>query len=358
MGEVHDAVADVDDLGALGIRQRVVARHRVDDGQTRLAHRCGNGEAPACDRRQVVQPGFDERVERHRKPLAGSQVQRSRLHRAAELEREERVPARELVHVMQDRAGGHPAEPKLEQALDGAEAERGQVEAVEAIGGPVEAERRRRRARRPLREQQADGLFPEASRSEGEHRRGGPVEPLHVVDGDDERRGACHGAQRGEGGERDGLLIRRRAGVGDEQRRLERAPLRVREVLQHLGVGAEQVAERRVREARLRLGGTCGDRPHARCLRTSDRRLPQRRLADARLAGDQQRAGPRPIEEPLHDLQLLVPSDELGLHGGGGRAYPGTIRAIRRRRRTRRCGRRRSPGGRACTSRTCPCRAR
>ena len=358
MGEAHDAVADVDDLGALGLRQRVVARHRVNDGQGRLAHRCGDREGAARDRRQVVQPGFDERVERHRQPLAGLQVQRSRLHRAPELEREERVPARELVHVMEDRAGGHPAEPELQQALDGAEAERGQVEAIEAIGGPVEAERRRRGARRPLREQEADGLVRQAPCREGEHRRGGPVEPLHVVDGDDERRGARQRAQRGQGGERDGLLVRRRAGIRDEQRRLERAPLRGGEVVQRLGVGAEQVAERRVREARLRLGGTGGDRPHARRLRACDRRLPQRRLADARLARDEQRSRARPVEEPLHELQLLVPSDELGLHGGGGRAYPGSIRATRGPRRTRRCARRRSPDGRARTSRACPCRPR
>ena len=308
--------------------------------------------------RQVAQPGFDERVERHRKPLAGLQAQRSRLHRAAELQREERVPARELVHVMEDRAGGHPAEPELQQALDGAEAERGQVEAVEAIGGPVEAERRRRRAGGSLREQQGDRLVGQAPRSEGEHRGGGPVEPLHVVDGDDERRGARQGAQRGQGRERDGLLVRRRAGVGDEQRGLERAPLRGGEVLQRLGVRAEQVAERGVGEARLRLGGTRGDRPHARGLGSSDRRPPERRLADPRLARDQQRARSRPFEEPLHALQLLVPSDELGLHGGGGRAYPGTIRATRGRPRTRRCARRRRPGAPACTTPACPCTAR
>ena len=245
---------------------------------------------------------------------------------------------------MEDRAGGHPAEPELQQALDGAEAERGQVEAVEAIGGPVEAERRGRRAGGSLREQQGDRLVGQAPRREGEHRGGGPVEPLHVVDGDDERRGARQGAQRGQGGERDGLLVRRRAGVGDEQRGLERAPLRGGEVVQRLGVGAEQVAERGVGEARLRLGGTRGDRPHARGLGASDRRPPERRLADPRLARDQQRARSRPLEEPLHALQLLVPSDELGLHGGGGRAYPGTIRATRGRPRTRRCARRRSAG--------------
>ena len=71
MGEAHDAVADVDDLGALGLRQRIVAGHRVHDRQRRLAHRGGHREGAARGRRQAVQPGADERVERHRQPLAG-----------------------------------------------------------------------------------------------------------------------------------------------------------------------------------------------------------------------------------------------------------------------------------------------
>ena len=112
--------------------------------------------------------------------------------------------------------------------------------------------------------------------------------------------------------------------LGQEEGYFERAALRAGEVLQHLGVGAEEVTQGSVGEARLRLGGARGDHAHARRLRAAHRRLPQRRLADACLARDEQRPSTRgdSLEEPLHALQLLVSSDELGLHGGGGRAYP------------------------------------
>ena len=227
---------------------------------------------------------------------------------------------------MKHRAGGDPAEPALEEALDGAEAERGQDEVVEAIAGrcPVEVERRLRRARGPLRKQQADRLVGQAPGGEAEHRRARPVEPLHVVDGDDERCRPSQRPQPGQRGERDGLLVGLLVALGQEEGDLERAALRAGEVLQHLGVGAEEVAERSMGEARLRLGRTRGDHPHARRLRAAHRRLPQRRLADACLARDEQRPPTRGdrLEEPLHALQLLVSSDELGLHGGGGRAYP------------------------------------
>ena len=45
VGEAHDAVADGDDLGALGLRQHIVAGHRVHDRERRLGHRGGHGEA-------------------------------------------------------------------------------------------------------------------------------------------------------------------------------------------------------------------------------------------------------------------------------------------------------------------------
>ena len=227
---------------------------------------------------------------------------------------------------MEHRAGGDPAEPALQEALDGAEAERGQDEVVEAIAGrrPVEVERRLRLARGALREQQADRLVGQAPGGEAEHRRARPVEPLHVVDGDDE---GCRPGQRpqpGQRGEGDGLLVGLLAALGQEEGYFERAALRAGEVLQHLGVGAEEVTQGSVGEARLRLGGARGDHAHARRLRAAHRRLPQRRLADACLARDEQRPSTRGdgLEEPLHALQLLVSSDELGLHGGGGRAYP------------------------------------
>ena len=364
MGEAHDPVADGDDLGALGLGQRAVAGHRVDDRERRLAHRRGHGEAAACGGREAAEAGAHERLERHGQPLARLQVQRPGLHRAAQLEREERVPAGQLVHVMEDRARGHPVESALQEALHGAEAERGKGEALEAIGGgrTVEVQRGRRLPRRAQREQQADAVVRQPPRGEGEHCRRGPVEPLHVVDSHDERRRTGEHPQRGQRGERDGLRVGcLPAAVGHQEGDLERVPQWAGKLVQEFGTGAEEVSERRVGEAGLRLGRARRDRLQTRLGRAGQGRLPQRRLADARLAFDQQR--PRALgdglEEPLHAQQLLVPSDELDLHGCGGRPYSGAgIRAIPGRRHTRRCARRRSRAGRACTTRACPCRSR
>ena len=272
-----------------------------------------------------MQPGVDERLERDREPLAGLQVQRSRLHGAPELQREERVPARELVDLEEHRAGRDPAEPALQDALDGADAERAEHEVVEAIAREraIEVERGGRRARGPLRDQQGDRLIGQSPHGEAEHRRARPVEPLHVVDRHHERRRAGERAQRRQRGERDGLLVGLVVVLRHAEGDLERAALRAGELVEHRRVGAQEVAERGVGEARLRLGGPGGDGSHARHPRTVHRRLPQRRLPHARLARDQQRPHARRhgLHEALHASQLIVSTAELGLHGDGGRAY-------------------------------------
>ncbi len=93
MGEAHGAFVDVDDLGTLGVGQGVVAGDSGHDLQRRLGHRRRDREAASRGGRKAVEAGTDEGVERHRQPLTRFQVQRSGLHRAPELEREERISA-------------------------------------------------------------------------------------------------------------------------------------------------------------------------------------------------------------------------------------------------------------------------
>ena len=317
--EVDHAVADVDDLHILGGGERAGSGDGVHHRQGGLPHRRRHGETAAGRGREAAQTGADERLERHREPLAGPQVERSRLHRPPELEGEERVPARELVDVQELRARGDPAEPPVQEALDGAEAQRSEDEAVEAMAGrrPVEVERHRRLARGPLRDEQADRLVPQAPGGEAEHRRARGVEPLHVVDGDHERRLPGQHPHRGERGEGDGALVGLLGPLGDEEGDLQRTALRAGELLQHLRVGAEEIPERGVGEARLGLGGPRGDDRVAGRTGGIDRRLPEGGLADAGFARDEERPRARgcALQEPLHALELLVPSDELGLHG-------------------------------------------
>ena len=175
-------------------------------------------------------------------------------------------------------------------------------------------------------------LVGEAPRREGEHRGGGPVEPLHVVDGDDERRrrGRARAARpawrarrpagpaaRRASATSSAISSARRCGAGRSSSASGWAPSR-----SPSAAWAKLVSASVGRAAITRMPAAS---------RAPERRLPQRRLADARLARDQQRSrAPRHgFEEPLHALQLLVPSDELGLHGGGGRAYPDAVRSGR-----------------------------
>ena len=271
MGEAHDPVADVDDLGALGGGQGVVAGYGGHDLQRRLGHRGRDREAASRNGRQAVQTGADQHIERHRQPLARLQVQRSGLHRAPELEREERISARQLVHVVEHWTGGHPIEPTLQQALDGAEAQRPQFEALETIAcrEAIEAERHGRRTRCALGDQEPDRFVPETPRGEGEHRGSWPVEPLHVVDGDHDRRRAREATERGQRGQRDGLLVGRLAALGHQEDDLERLLLRARQIRQQLRLGAEQISECRIGEARLRLCRARHQRSQPRRLRAA-----------------------------------------------------------------------------------------
>ena len=70
----------------------------------------------------------------------------------------------------------------------------------------VEAKRRRVAARRTQREEEPDRTALEPSSGELEHSRRGAVEPLDVVDRDDDRSRRGKVAEDGDRGRRDGAL--------------------------------------------------------------------------------------------------------------------------------------------------------
>ena len=105
MGEAHDAVADGDDLGALGLGQRIVAGHRV----RRSASVGWAIDAATARPRRAAGERPSSRAATSASSVTGSRSPGSRCsdpacERAGQLEREERVPARQLVHVMEHRA--------------------------------------------------------------------------------------------------------------------------------------------------------------------------------------------------------------------------------------------------------------
>jgi hypothetical protein len=122
-------------------------------------------------------------------------------------------------------------------------------------------------------------------------RGGGPVKPWQVVDRDDNGGGLRQGPDHTEEGDRDRPLIGRLGpGLGAQQRHVERPPLRAGQPAEHgLRHRFQQIRERREAERGLRLDRAAGQHLPATMAGLVDPGRPQRRLADAGLALDQQR---------------------------------------------------------------------
>ena len=131
----------------------------------------------------------------------------------------------------------------------------------------------------------------EAARRVGERVGGRAVEPLDVVDRDED---GLPGGERAEGAQeadRDRRALGRRPRRRrPKQRDLERVQLRGREAAE-LGRcdPVEQVDQRRERVLGLGVGGSRREHAKTALARSVDARLPERRLADAGAADEQER---------------------------------------------------------------------
>ena len=185
---------------------------------------------------------------------------------------------------------------------------------LEVLNLEVALERRDRRSskfRRAHREEPPNALLAESAQRELDDRRRRSIQPLEVVDGANDLRFAGECAEECEESGADDATLGRPRGGGAQERRVETHPLRLgqsrEELVRYVG---QQIREPREREPGFRLG-----RPrdqHSRTLRTSmcDRHLPQRRLADSRLADDRERAGSLGAQEALDGPQLGFAPDQ------------------------------------------------
>ena len=151
----------------------------------------------------------------------------------------------------------------------------------------------RRLALRACREKEAHGDAVEPPRRVGERVGGRAVEPLDVVDRDEEGLSGGERAERAQEADRDRRALGRRSRRRrPKQRDLERVQLRGREAAE-LGRGdtVEQVDQRRERVLRLGVGGSRCEDAKTALARFVDARLPERRLADARAADEHERVG-------------------------------------------------------------------
>ena len=137
----------------------------------------------------------------------------------------------------------------------------------------------------PQGDQEPNRFGLEAFRSERKRLRGRAIEPLHVVDGDQDRLRTCDRAEHAEQSKRYPSLIHSpRSGCLEHQSRTQRMRLRRRELADRIELTGKQVTETRVRKFCLCLQRLGRDDRRAVRLRLLDADAPEGRLAGPRFS--------------------------------------------------------------------------
>jgi hypothetical protein len=283
--------------------QRVLLREREQSldvlALERLAQRPHGGRAERGDgveeRRELGRRGLEPPLDR----LAQRLGQRLARQRPRQLERVERVAARHLVDAHEPRPRDR-LDRAVEHVAQLVDAERAEVDRLEPPRRDGAGELERVAAACPGRRQHADRLRVEAPEREAERPRRAGVEPLEVVDRDDDRAARDELAQRVEGR----APARDRVVLGAERGCVEAGRL-------------EQVGERDEVERHLLLRGPREDDLDARRTAARDRVVPELGLADPRLAADGQRtdAVRQRGRERLDPGPLGLPPDHVAIIG-------------------------------------------
>ena len=165
----------------------------------------------------------------------------------------------------------------------------------------------------------------QAPECEAERRGRGGIEPLVVVDRDDHR---STGSERSEDrldGDAERPWVERPSAIRAQQRRVERATARSRELLQDLRRDLpEQVAEHEVREAALGFGRAGAQDVEESLVSGRRRRQPEGGLPDAGLTLENQRPDParRSIQERVDLHERGIAADDLAVHRADHRPRP------------------------------------
>lgn len=166
------------------------------------------------------------------------------------------------MHPLEQRPRQDDVEPILDEVVHGTEAQRAKVDPPYTLlrEPPLELDRRPLGTVEPQGKEHAYGLVAQPPNRELEREEGRSVEPLKIVNRDNQAAIASRVPQCTENREGDRRLIGRAPlRVGSEQRRLERLTLRRRKlgeaVIEHR---VEEIGESRVRQLRFCLGGPRG----------------------------------------------------------------------------------------------------
>ena len=246
-----------------------------------------------------------------REPAAPDCPGRPPVEQPRDLERVQRVAGRRLGDPHERRARERPAESLGNDAVERGDRERPELEPAQAFPshdvGRVDPPNRSgaRESPGPAR------LSVAGSRTRSRRRR--RVEPLEVVD----REHDVPSAASARSSERRAVPTRRRSGgrSASTRRRATSSARRCGSGKHRDALGRDrrqQIGESGEGEPRLRLGRSCDQHDRAPVARLPDSLVPERCLADSRLAQDRERAGAAVAlcQERLHDRDLgLAPDD-------------------------------------------------
>jgi len=169
-------------------------------------------------------------------------------------------------------------------------------------------------APRSLGHHDAQRLVREPAKSERERGRGGRIDPLDVVDTEEQRTFLGERAQRREQRDADRPPVGRRSvGFLEQQRDRQRPSLHRRQLLDHLVRIAEQIRERGKRQRPLGFGRARPEKPESALARGLGRSTPHGCFADPRLALQQDRRRAvfwSALEERAQQRELHVPPEE------------------------------------------------
>ena len=339
MGEADPAIFDRDDVGAE--RRLQAAIHGAVDGlRDELDPRMGKGRH---DGESVLGLGrqFRQLVDEEGHQLVGQReidpsLEAGRLapEGASEFERKERVAARHGMDPRECRASKRDAEPRLEELPEGSKVEGPDRKSRQWLAGKraIEAERQAGRLLDPAPKQNPDRFVAQATDGEGEGKSGGRVQPLDVIDSDEDRTGPGQAPERVAERDRDGVVVRRSLlRLVAQERNPQRALLWGGEGGEGTFLGRlEQVADPRVGERGLRIGWSSREHPPGLLSCLLDAGEPEGRHAHSGFALDDHDLGTR--ENPGEEC---VDLREFGVSAENDLSHGSPILEHRRRHRSR-----------------------
>jgi len=319
MGEADALAVHPEHPRALGPVEEAIGLRRPEEGLERPPgrprHRGHHRQERPGGLGELGQPLLDDVLEprRYREGLTGSE-RRSWAQRPRDLEREEGVAARDLVDPLHERPGQRNAKAVVDHPVDRAEAEGPDREpehprvpqaALERRGGPIGL-------RRPRGQDHADRLLAEPSEREREHALGLRVEPVGIVDRDEDGPATRERTDRVEEPAGHALGGRRPARLLPEERHGQRVSGWWTQILGDLVEHRiDEIAQGRERQGPFGLGRAARQDPVPAVGRSRAGRVEQGGLARPGLALQDDRSGERvaPLEEAREEREFLVPAD-------------------------------------------------